>query len=162
MSNFRQLLLESNYQSVIEQAIQDGWLLRISYKGEGANRFRNRVVEPFSLGYYKPSGNLVLAAWHNRGFSLSQDKPEWRLYRLDRLSQCALLKHNKDPRNPKKGIRQVRPGYNPPDQRLSNILADIIDNFKPVADRKKEREQPKPVDPTLVDKEDDSEKELSV
>lgn len=182
MFSLRQILLESNYQSVIEDAIKNGWLLRMSYKGEGGNRFRQRVVEPYTAGMY--NGRYVMIGWHNRGFSLKQDKPEWRIFRLDRIQSCQLLKHNKIPgSNPAKGSRKIRPGYNPPDKRLQTITADIINNFKPVLngqaemDKQKEKDkekQQKPVQPTperekpaisniKIDKDDkDGDKEISL
>lgn len=118
----------------IKKSIDEGWTLIITYKGEGGNRPRKRVVEPFTLGIDARSGKVVMAAWHRRGFSLSQNSPPWRLYRLDRFFKCELEKNRTKDRTGvrQQGYRQNRPGYKPPDQRMSTIYADMAQKFKTV------------------------------
>lgn len=116
------LLEEANYQTddvaknleLCKEAIRTASNLRFRYKSH------TRFVEPFQVGNHKMSGNKVLVAWHTYGFSYSQDKPQWRLYRLDRMTETKIRRVVE---------RRNRPNFNPNDSRLSSIDVSISDYF---------------------------------
>ena len=82
--------------------------------------YHQRILEPFLVGNHKMSGNKVLVAWHVYGFSYSQDKPQWRMYRLDKMTETKIRKVVE---------RRNRPNFNPNDSRLSSIDVSISDYF---------------------------------
>lgn len=97
-----------------KEAIRTASNLRFRYFGH------LRETEIFSVGTHKMSGNLVMAAWHIYGFSFSQDKPQWRLYRLDRMEETKIIRVTQ---------RRNRPNYNPNDSRMSQVISTMADYF---------------------------------
>ena len=82
--------------------------------------YHSRWVEVFTVGTHKMSGNKVMVGWHVYGFSYSQDKPQWRMYRLDKMTETKLRRVAQ---------RRNRPNYNPNDSRMSTIDATMADYF---------------------------------
>jgi hypothetical protein len=97
-----------------KKAIKDASNMSFRYMGH------TRFVEPFTVGNHIMSGNKVLAAWHVYGFSYSQNKPQWRLYRLDKMSETKLRQVVQ---------RKNRPLYNPNDSRMSKIDSTMADFY---------------------------------
>ncbi len=61
------------------QAIASRSVITFMYKGQP------RIVEPFTLGRHKDTGNLVLRAFWIGGYSESQKTPHWRLYTVNKM-----------------------------------------------------------------------------
>lgn len=99
---------------IIKKAIKDASNLEFEYG------YHKRFVEPFTVGTHKVSGNKVMAAYHVYGFSYSQNKPQWRLYRLDKMSDVKIREMVQ---------RRNRPLYNPDDSRMSFIDATMADFY---------------------------------
>lgn len=147
------LLLEKILlEGAIEQAIQNGYQLSFVYDG------LMRQVEPFTMGIHKTTNNMHLIAYQvggdsrlakgkyiphlvklsnkqkklqkrrrsaNRKFP-EQKQNRWRSYLVQKMENIRII-HSTS--------RSFRPGYNPPDVRLSNIKADFSQYF--VADPNK-------------------------
>lgn len=97
-------------QNLICQAIKERKVISFIYKG---NR---RVVEPFTLGHLKSTGNLTLSAWWLSGFSSSSEKPDWKLYSITKISDLELENES---------FSSIREGYNPSDSRMGEIICTI-------------------------------------
>lgn len=97
-----------------KKAIKDASNISMIYK------FHQRIVEPFLIGTHRSSGNKVLVAWHVYGFSYSQNKPQWRLYRLDKMTETKIRPMAQ---------RKNRPMFNPNDSRMSSIDVSISDYY---------------------------------
>jgi hypothetical protein len=82
--------------------------------------YHRRFVEIFSVGTHRMSGNKVMVGWHVYGFSYSQNKPQWRMYRLDKMTETKIRPMAQ---------RKNRPLYNPNDTRLSQIDATMADFY---------------------------------
>lgn len=82
--------------------------------------FHRRFVEVFTVGTHRMSGNKVMVGWHVYGFSYSQNKPQWRMYRLDKMTETKIRPMAQ---------RKNRPLYNPNDSRMSNIDATMADYY---------------------------------
>lgn len=82
--------------------------------------YHQRILEPFLIGNHRSSGNKVLVAWHVYGFSYSQNKPQWRLYRLDKMTETKIRPMAQ---------RKNRPMFNPNDSRMSSIDVSISDYY---------------------------------
>jgi hypothetical protein len=82
--------------------------------------YHQRIIEPFLIGNHRMSGNKVLVAWHVYGFSYSQNKPQWRMYRLDKMTETKIRPMAQ---------RKNRPLFNPNDSRLSSIDISISDFY---------------------------------
>ena len=100
-----------------KQAIKSASNMSFLYSQDGQTL--KRFCEPFSVGTHRSSGNYVLVAWHVYGFSKSQHKPQWRMYRLDKMIQTQVLKTSQ---------RRNRPLYNPNDVRI-NTIATMADYY---------------------------------
>ena len=92
---------------IICQAITERTVIQFSYDGQ------IRIVEPFTLGYHKDTGKLVLSAYRVGGYSKSQSDPPWRLYIIEDLRNLSLTG---------KQAESYRQGYNPRDSRMSSII----------------------------------------
>ncbi len=92
---------------IICQAIKERIVIQFSYEGQ------LRIVEPFTLGYHKDTGNLVLSAYRVGGFSKSQNDPPWRLYIVDDIRNLSFSNRQAE---------SYRNGYNPNDSRMSSII----------------------------------------
>ncbi|WP_116107511.1 WYL domain-containing protein [Lewinella sp. IMCC34191] len=97
-------------QQLILEAIENRKTIAINYKGG------ERVIEPFTLGYHKSTGNLILRAFFLDGYSSSGEYYQWKIYRLDNISNVKVLNQP---------IFFDRDGYNPNDSDMSEILATI-------------------------------------
>lgn len=94
-------------EEIICQAITDRIVIQFSYDGQ------TRIVEPFTLGYHKDTGNLVLSAYRVGGFSKSHSDPPWRLYIVGDINNLSLTG---------KQAESYRQGFNPRDSRMSSII----------------------------------------
>lgn len=97
----------TNNQKTICSAIADRTILQFIYDGQ------TRIVEPFTLGVHKDTGNLVLSAYRVGGYSKSQNDPPWRLYIVESISGLSLISGK---------AQSYRSGYNPGDSRMSKII----------------------------------------
>jgi hypothetical protein len=95
---------------IICQAIKERIVIQFSYEGQP------RIVEPFTLGYHKDTGNLVLSAYRVGGFSKSQNDPPWRLYIVDDIRNLSFSNIQAE---------SYRKGYNPNDSRMSSIICSF-------------------------------------
>ena len=89
------------------QAIADRIVLQFTYDGH------IRIVEPFTLGYHKDTGNLVLSAYRVGGYSKSHNEPPWRLYIVADIRDLLLTDRE---------ALSYRNGYNSRDSRMSRII----------------------------------------
>ena len=119
-------VLQGDAVSMVKQAIKGAQSLRFTYEG------RKRVVEPFTMGIHKSSGKQVVVAWLKRGYSQSMKSVRWRMYRLDRMSNVTLVKQE---------FRAARPGFNPPDSRLTG-RTDMTQNYNITTGKQKTEPQP--------------------
>jgi hypothetical protein len=94
-------------KDIICQAISDRIVIQFMYDGH------SRIVEPFTLGYLKDKGKLVLSAYLVGGFSKSKSNPPWRIYIVDEIHSLKLTDRQ---------AQSNRPGYNPRDSRMSSII----------------------------------------
>ena len=97
-------------QQQIIDAINSRHVIQFTYEGY------SRTVEPFTLGYHKSTGNLVLGAWQVGGYSESDRHPPWRLYDVSKMYAITTVPET---------FTGDRPGYNPGDRRMSQILATV-------------------------------------
>jgi predicted DNA-binding transcriptional regulator YafY len=75
-----------------------------------------RIVEPFTLGFHKETDNLILSAWWIEGYSESNNRPPWRLYKVEKMSNLKILEEK---------AATYRVGYNSRDSRMSRILCTV-------------------------------------
>lgn len=94
-------------EALLCKAISDGLVIEFLYDGQ------NRVVEPFTLGIHKTTGNLVLSAYRVGGYTKSGNEPPWRLYTVKDISSLRITDQ------PSADTREF---YNPNDSRLSTII----------------------------------------
>ncbi len=94
-------------EEIICHAIKERIVIQFSYDGN------IRIVEPFTLGYHKDTGNLVLSAYRVGGFSKSNSEPPWRLFVVNEISGLSLTNRQ---------AASNRAGYNPNDKRMSSII----------------------------------------
>lgn len=80
-----------NYdQAKMVQAIQNGMIILIKYKGEKDTRSDGgeRVIYPMVLGKNKNTGNFLLRGWHVDGYSVKEKrnaKKVWRLFNVSNI-----------------------------------------------------------------------------
>jgi hypothetical protein len=125
-SELLSLLLEAATQNDIVKYIKDRRIINFRYDSpiDPNNEGYYRNIEPFVLGVSK-AGNLVLRAWqHNLSSSVTGAKPNWRLFRLDGISEILPVNH-KFPTDIKT-IKQTRPGYNENDRDMVKIIASVL------------------------------------
>ena len=94
-------------ENALCEAIRTRKAISFTYEG------RTRIVEPFTLGVHKDTGNLSLCAYWIGGYSESRRSPYWRLYTLKRMYNLQITD------KPAAGHRL---GYNPRDSRMSSII----------------------------------------
>ena len=97
-------------KELLIQAITERKVLSFTYKGQ------HKEVEPFTLGVHKDTHNLLLSAFYLDGESDTTDEPDWRLYTVDKIEDLEI-----------KDIVafDIRIGYNPNDERMSEIIATV-------------------------------------
>ncbi len=83
-------------QAKMVQAIQNGMILLIRYKGEEDTRSNGgeRVIYPMVLGKNKNTGNILLRAWHLEGYSVQEKKNTkkvWRLFNVDNIESMTFV-----------------------------------------------------------------------
>lgn len=95
---------------LLTNAIKNRKIIRISYSpGE-------RLIEPHCLGRSK-DGNLLLRAYQVGGASESGEHVNWKLFRLDRMSE---------PEDGGGNFAGPRPDYNPHDKAMKGgIIASL-------------------------------------
>src|ERR1035437_6315644 len=81
---YGELLLESVQKSKVIKAIEERDVISIYYLGDKTIKRGWRKIRPFTFGLSK-AGNPVLRAYQFEGPSDSEDKPMWRMFRLDRV-----------------------------------------------------------------------------
>jgi len=99
-----------NVADLICTCIAKRSLLEFDYDG-----YRRRV-EPYTMGYHKDTGNLVLSAFQTYGFSRGNHLPKWRLFLITEMRNVKEL-----PAPP----FNLRFGFNPRDRRLMRIVCTI-------------------------------------
>jgi predicted DNA-binding transcriptional regulator YafY len=99
-----------NLADLICTAIAKRTLLEFDYDG-----YRRRV-EPYTLGYHKDTGNLVLSAFQTQGFSRGNHIPKWRLFLITNMGNVKELEAP---------AFNLRFGFNPRDKRLMRIVCTI-------------------------------------
>jgi hypothetical protein len=119
-------LNEAATQLDIVKYIKNRQLINFKYDSpvDPNNNGYYRNVEPYVLGISK-AGNLVLRAWQtNLSSSVTMDKPNWRLFRLDGISE--ILPVNQHFNADIKTIKQTRPKYNDKDSDMIKIIASVL------------------------------------
>ena len=81
-------------QAKMVQAVQNGMILLIRYKGEEDQRVNGgeRVIYPMVLGKNKNTGNVLLRAWHVEGYSVQEKrntKKVWRLFNVENIESMS-------------------------------------------------------------------------
>lgn len=119
------LLLYEAVQNDIIKYIKERRLINFRYDSpvDGDNEGYYRNVEPYVLGISK-AGNLVLRAWQtNLSSSVTGSKPNWRLFRLDGISEVLPVpqKFTDDIAT----LKRTRPGYNQGDREMTKIIASV-------------------------------------
>jgi len=85
-------------ESKMIQAIQNGMILLILYRGEEDTwkNGRERVISPLVIGKNKNTGNILIRGWHLSGYSVSQKKETkkvWRLFKADNILGMTFTGH---------------------------------------------------------------------
>ena len=83
-------------QAKMVQAIQNGMILLIRYKGEEDSRTNGgeRVIYPMVLGKNKNTGNILLRSWHLEGYSVKEKKNTkkvWRLFNVENIESMTFV-----------------------------------------------------------------------
>ena len=95
--------------ATICEAINDQRVIEFYYDGS------QRTVEPFCHGR-TTAGNDVLRGYQISGYSSTGTVPDWKLFRLDKLSGLSVTAQI---------FRGDRPGYNPNDSAMSQIYCCV-------------------------------------
>jgi len=95
---------------IICKAIKQQLVVKFQYEG------KTRIVESFTLGIHKTTGNLVLRSYRIGGFSKSRKDPSWRLFIIKYIYELEILN---------KRTQSDRKFYNPNDSDMSKILCYI-------------------------------------
>ncbi len=82
--------LKQSKQQRIVDAIINKRVVNIFYSGDESVQAGWRNVEPYLLGITL-AGNLAIRAFQRQGVSLSDNKPDWRIYRLDRITKLEFI-----------------------------------------------------------------------
>jgi len=125
-SKVKALLNEAATQNDIVKYIKDRRIINFRYDSpvDPNNEGYYRNIEPYVLGVSK-AGNLVLRAWQtNLSSSVTGAKPNWRLFRLDGISEILPVNH-KFPTDIKT-LKQTRPKYNDQDRDMVKIIASVL------------------------------------
>ena len=114
-------------------AIKNKDVVFIYYAGDETVNKGYRTIEPYVLGRSK-ADNLVLRAWQQNGATdrgnspkrKNDEIPGWRLFRLDGITSLVktLRKFDTDP----SFLSTNRPGYNPKDSQMSEIMIAVEPN----------------------------------
>ena len=94
-------------EEIICNAIKNRTVIQFDYEGH------QRIVEPFTLGYHKDTGNLVFSAYRVGGYTKSHSEPPWRLYKVNQMSEIGITNQK---------AATFRSDYNPNDSRMSQII----------------------------------------
>ena len=81
----------------ISAAINERKLIELDYEPG------YRIIEPHAYGFSK-DGNELLRAYQLEGASASGEHENWKLFRVDRITQLAVLDQHFD--HPRPGYRQ--------------------------------------------------------
>jgi predicted DNA-binding transcriptional regulator YafY len=92
------------------EAIRNKQLIQFRYDG------LIRIVEPHLLGE-TTAGNDALSAYLVRGYTESDRRPYWRLYKLDEMSAIVILDET---------FEGPRKGYNSNDTRMTRIHCRLM------------------------------------
>jgi predicted DNA-binding transcriptional regulator YafY len=79
------LILENTARDEVNNAIDNRQIVNMSYAGDDNTHAGMRTVEIYSFGM-STSGNLVIRAYQISG-DTKTFKPEWKLFRLDRINK---------------------------------------------------------------------------
>lgn len=93
------------------QAIADKKIIEFRYEGMWV-----RLFEPHTYGIHKGTGNEVLSGYQLGGYSKSGNLPDWRFFRVPKITSLTVTPNN---------FLNPRPGYNPSDSRMSSIFCTI-------------------------------------
>ncbi len=93
-------------QTLICQAIRAKSTISFVFEG------KLRTAEPFTLGYHKDTGNMVLSAYCLTG---GNSQP-WDMYKVSNLSKVSILNGRTNPN---------RAGYKKNDSRMKQILCEL-------------------------------------
>ena len=96
--------------SLICEAIENKKVIEFTYDEH------ERIVEPHCYGIHKDTGSEVVCAYQIAGYSLSGEKPPWRLYIVPDMSSIVITENHFD--NP-------RHGYKKDDSRMSRIFCQL-------------------------------------
>lgn len=118
------LLLEwgTNYSEIVK-SIKEEKVVELEYIDDN-DELTKRVIEPFVIGYHKQSGNLVLRAYHYTGHSMSMDRPEWRMFRVDRIYKYTVT--DKKFRTDEKFMKRFRRDYSQHDRDMKQIIYSLL------------------------------------
>lgn len=119
------LLNEAVQKNEIIKYIKERRLINFRYDSpaDPNNEGLYRNVEPYVLGVSQ-AGNLVLRAWQtNLSSSTSGKQPNWRLFRLDGISELLPVPQKfSDDINV---LKRTRPGYNQNDHGMVKVIASV-------------------------------------
>ncbi|NLD48279.1 MAG: WYL domain-containing protein [Clostridiaceae bacterium] len=94
-------------EEIICNAIKNRFVIQFNYEGH------QRLIEPFTLGYHKDTGNLVLSGYRVGGYTKSHSEPPWRLFKVNQMSGIGITDQK---------AATFRDDYNPNDSRMSQII----------------------------------------
>jgi hypothetical protein len=93
------------------EAIKQKRIVTFYYKG------LFRIVEPYTYGVHKDTGNEVLSAYQIGGHSSSGKSPYWRLFIVPQMSNINLTGDS---------FFKMRNGYEMNDSRMSTIYCQVL------------------------------------
>lgn len=86
------LIFENTARDEVNNAINNKKIVNISYAGDDNTHAGMRTIEIYSFGM-STSGNLVIRAYQISG-DTKTFKPEWKLFRLDRINNFEITNNN--------------------------------------------------------------------
>jgi len=93
------LIFESTARDEVNNAINNRQVVNISYAGDDNTHAGLRTIEVYSFGM-STTGNLVVRAYQVSG-DTKTFKPEWKLFRLDRVNRWEATDNTFDTPRPK-------------------------------------------------------------
>lgn len=113
----RVILREAVSRDSVTDAIRNKKVVTIYYAGDQTINKGYREVEMVAFGPHKDSGNVVVRAWQTRGSSdTPENRPGWRLFRLDKINSISPTTETFD---------TPRPYFNPSDDKHMSQVFEI-------------------------------------
>lgn len=106
--------MESEKMRQLTKAIETRLVVAFSY-----NNHENHIVEPFTLGVHKKTGQYVLRCFGNLPVINTESPDSWKLFELDKIDKLQVMPI----------VAQTeRNGYEALDKEMSEIISFTVSN----------------------------------